>query len=145
MPTIVQLTAHQIVEHVADGDLTRVEVVRAHLDRVDAANGAVGALVAVRADAALAEAAEADAAGRSRGPLDGVPVSVKAEYDVAGLATSHGNRFASTAPARVDSPVVARLRAQGAISSLRGRSRVDGLWQKRFTRLPIASVVTEYS
>ena len=115
MSTIVQLTAHQIVELVADGELTRVEVVQAHLDRVQVANGAVGALVAVRADAALAEAAEADAEGQSRGLLDGVPVSVKAEYDVAGLATSHGNRFASAEPARVDSPVVARLRAQGAI------------------------------
>lgn len=115
MPQIVHLSAHQIVELVATGDLTRVEVIQAHLDRVLATNEAAGALGSVRGEAALQEAAEADAAGQPRGRLDGVPVSVKAEYDVAGLPTSHGNRLAAENRALVDSPVVARLRAQGAI------------------------------
>ena len=115
MSQIVHLSAQQIAEHIATGGLSRVEVIRAHLDRVLATNDAVGALVAVRAEESLQEAADADAAGQPRGRLDGVPVSVKAEYDVAGMPTSHGNSSSSTHPAGSDAPVVARIRAQGAI------------------------------
>lgn len=115
MPRLVELSARQIAERVRSGAVTRVEVVQAHLDEATAANPEVGALVAVRAEEALQEAKEADRAGTDRGPLDGVPVSVKAEYDVAGLPTSHGNRSLSGQVATQDSPVVSRLRAHGAI------------------------------
>ncbi|WP_141990466.1 amidase [Rhodoglobus vestalii] len=115
MPKTVELSARDIVDRVRAGELTRVEVVQAHLDVVASSNASVGALVAVRGEEALREADEADRTGNYRGILDGVPMSVKSEYDVAGLPTTHGNKNMVDEIARQDSPVVARLRAQGAI------------------------------
>lgn len=113
--TLVELSARQIADQVCVGAVSRVEVVQAHLDQVASANPALGALVAVRAEEALREARQADRAGLYRGALDGVPVSVKAEYDVAGLPTTHGNHSLTGQPAGRDAPVVSRLRARGAI------------------------------
>ena len=117
MPTVPphELTAADVVLAVRSGELTRVAVIQDALATVAALNPGIGALVTVAGDTALREAEAADQEGRSRGPLDGVPISVKAEYDVAGLPTSHGNRTLAGNVARVDSPVVERLRAQGAI------------------------------
>lgn len=54
--------------------------------------------------------------GRVRGPLDGLPVSVKALFDVAGESTSGGSRrLAQAAPAQQDAAVVTRLREAGAV------------------------------
>ncbi len=55
------------------------------------------------------------ARGEPSGPLDGVPVGVKDEVDVEGLATRSGTAFMPDAPARHDATVVARLRAAGAV------------------------------
>jgi Asp-tRNA(Asn)/Glu-tRNA(Gln) amidotransferase A subunit family amidase len=53
--------------------------------------------------------------GQTRGPLDGVPVAVKDEFDVRGYATTAGTRFLGRTKATADALVVARLRAAGAI------------------------------
>ncbi|WP_433585960.1 amidase [Microbacterium hydrocarbonoxydans] len=115
MENLAGYSAHQIAAGVRSRAFSRVEVVESHLAVIRRANPEVGALVVERADGALAEAAAADHAGADRGDLDGVPISVKAEYDVAGLPTSHGNSHFSSATAGSDSPVVERLRARGAI------------------------------
>jgi aspartyl-tRNA(Asn)/glutamyl-tRNA(Gln) amidotransferase subunit A len=68
-------------------------------------------------------AAEADAhaaaqrwrAGRARGPLDGVPVTVKENIASAGIPTPLGTAAAELVPATADAPVVARLREAGAV------------------------------
>jgi len=54
-------------------------------------------------------------ARRPLGPLDGVPLAVKDELDVAGHATRLGTRFLGTAPARADATAVARWRAAGGV------------------------------
>jgi aspartyl-tRNA(Asn)/glutamyl-tRNA(Gln) amidotransferase subunit A len=77
----------------------------------------LNAFITVLADAALAEARRAKAeiaAGDWRGPLHGVPVSVKDLVDVAGTETTSGS---AVPPRRAvsDAPVVARLRQAGAI------------------------------
>jgi Asp-tRNA(Asn)/Glu-tRNA(Gln) amidotransferase A subunit family amidase len=63
--------------------------------------------------------AEAAAQRRRKGtplsPLDGVPVAVKDEYDVAGYGTTCGTKFLGKSPATVDALAVARLRAAGAV------------------------------
>lgn len=78
-----------------------------------------GAFTQVAADRARADAAESDArlrAGRARSPLEGVPVSVKDLFDVAGEVTRAGSRvLACASPAVQHAPVVARLRAAGAV------------------------------
>lgn len=92
------------------GEVSPVEVVRAHLERIESINDRVNAFVTLRADEALAEAR------RPRpGPLSGVPVTVKDSFDTAGIRTTRGSLlFADRVPEQ-DSTAVARLRADGAI------------------------------
>ncbi len=65
--------------------------------------------------AAAGESTARFAAGAPRGPLDGVPVTVKDLIDVAGLATRRGSRTTDPAPATADAPLVAALRRAGAV------------------------------
>jgi amidase len=113
---IVGLPATELAARVRSGELTAVEVVRAHLAHLTAVEGRVGAFRVVRADAALAEAAAVDAApDRSRLPLAGVPVAVKDNVAVAGETCTDGSAAHDPVPAAADHPVVARLRAAGAV------------------------------
>ena len=98
--------------------VTSRDVIEAHLARVSAVNPRVNAITTVLADEALAAADAADATlarGDPVGPMHGVPVSVKVNIDVAGAPTTAGMlAFANALPA-ADAPLVARLRAAGAI------------------------------
>jgi amidase len=93
------------------------EVIEAHLRRIEAVNGRLNAVVRL-ADDALEQAARADselAAGAPRGPLHGVPITIKDSLDTAGLVTTAGTiGWRDRLPTR-DATVVARLRAAGAI------------------------------
>ena len=77
------------------------------------------AFMKVYADTARAEAEVSDklrAAGIVRSPIEGLPVSVKDLFDVAGDVPLAGSKaLASQPPAAVDAPVIARLRAAGAV------------------------------
>ena len=68
------------------------EVVDAHLERIEAVNGHLNAIVLVLADEARAAADAADAATDRSGPLHGVPFTVKENIDVAGTPTTSGHR-----------------------------------------------------
>ena len=87
--------------------------------RIRERDGALGAVVSLRIDDALAEASALDerqAAGALLGPLHGVPVLVKDLEDVAGLPTRKGSRLlVSAPPAAADEVVPALLRRAGAI------------------------------
>jgi Asp-tRNA(Asn)/Glu-tRNA(Gln) amidotransferase A subunit family amidase len=115
---LVDLTAAAAARRIAAGALSPVAFVEACLERIRAIEPAVRAWVHVDAEGARAAAREREAearAGRFRGVLHGVPVGVKDIIDVAGMPTTAGARpFAHRRPA-VDAPVVARLRAAGAI------------------------------
>lgn len=95
------------------------ELVQRSLDLIDAGNDRVGAVVALRAEQALAEAADTDrarAAGEPVGPLAGVPALVKDLEDVAGMTTTRGSLLhADDPPAAADGLVPGRLRRAGAI------------------------------
>lgn len=109
------LDATALAAKIAAGEVTATEAVRAHLDRIAAVDPAVGATTSVLADAALAAAAEADRADGPRGPLHGVPVTIKDQYDVAGSPTTWGVAAFKDLVAPVDAPAVAALRRAGAI------------------------------
>ena len=100
------------------GDLSAVEVTRAYLDRITALDPRLCAYITVIADAALREAAAADALGpaeRAARPLHGVPYAAKDVFDTAGTPTTAGSlAYQGRVPAR-DAAAVARLRAAGAI------------------------------
>src|SRR5262245_33224912 len=95
-----------------------VEIVDAHLARIDALNPALRAYIHVcHAEArAAARAAEIElGAGRDRGPLHGIPVAYKDIYDVRGMPTTAASRLLLGNVAAEDSTVAARRRQAGAI------------------------------
>jgi amidase len=96
------------------GAVSSLELVDAHLDRIEQVNPHLNAFTMVLADQARASARRADQ-GLKSGPLHGVPVTVKDSFDVAGSPTRLGSYFAPAAHAGEDSAVVERLRRAGAI------------------------------
>jgi amidase len=123
---IVGLPATELAARVRSGALSAVEVVRAHLDHLADVEARIGAFRVVRTEAALAEAAAVDASpDRQRMPLAGVPIAVKDNVAVAGEVASDGSLAHAPQPATADDPVVARLRAAGAV--VVGISRVPEL------------------
>ena len=109
-------TAQQIAEAVRRGEAAPRRVVQQHLDRIERLNSQLGAFRKVRHEEALAEA-DALAARPDLGelPLAGVPVAIKDNVAVAGEQTRNGSSASSEATNESDHPVVARLRAAGAI------------------------------
>lgn len=92
------------------------EVVRASLDRIAGCNEAVNAAVALRVQAALAEARVCDAlAPEERGPLHGVPVTVKDVTETLDLPTTYGSVAFAGHRTDFEAVIVTRLREAGAI------------------------------
>jgi amidase len=95
-----------------------VEVLEAHLTRIDEVNPRVNAIVTLVPERALGEAAELDARaarGEPLGLLHGLPVAIKDLMDTAGIRTTYGSPiFADHVPRR-DALIVQRLRAAGAV------------------------------
>ena len=102
---------------VRDGEVSPVEVVRAHLRRIEDVNGRLNAIVTLddRAEDRAREAEAAAAAGALWGPLHGVPITVKDCVDTAGLRTTRGSRLFSDHVPAADATVVQRLTDAGAI------------------------------
>jgi len=104
----------------ADGAVTAVELVAAYLDRIEAYDQrgpALNAMIAInpRAAAAAARLDAERAAGNVRGPLHGIPVVVKDNYDTADLPTTAGTLGLATSTPPDDAAQVRRLREAGAI------------------------------
>jgi amidase len=110
--------AWRLRDAVVGGELSVVEVVRAHLDRLESVDPVLNAAVVLRRDAALRDAEEAQArldGGATPGPLFGVPFTVKDVIATAGIPTRCGSAaFFDNVP-EVDAVAVARLRQAGAI------------------------------
>lgn len=119
MAAVHDLSAVELRDALAAGDVGAVEVTAHFLDRIDAANTRLGAFVSITAEQALDEAAAADrrrAAGEPLGPLHGMPVAFKDLTDVAGAVTTHGSAAVEHRVAETDAPLPALLRRAGAIS-----------------------------
>lgn len=104
----------------ADGTLTSVALTEACLERAcDPKGEGARAFTWIDRDGGLAAAERSDrdrAAGRVASPLAGIPVSVKALFDVEGQATTAGSALLRTAaPARADAEAVRRLREAGMV------------------------------
>jgi amidase len=103
-----------MVSMVRDRAISPLELVDAHLRRIEERNPAINAFVTVLADEAR-ETARALEHSDTQGMLHGVPVTVKDSLDMVGLATRVGSLDRPESPAARDATVVARLRAAGAI------------------------------
>jgi Asp-tRNA(Asn)/Glu-tRNA(Gln) amidotransferase A subunit family amidase len=107
---------------VAAGIRTRMisatEIVEATLERICVLNPKLGAFVHLDAQGARAQARSAESAvmrNEALGPLHGVPITIKANLDVAGWPCPAGSLLRTEYVAQQDAPLVARLRAAGAI------------------------------
>jgi aspartyl-tRNA(Asn)/glutamyl-tRNA(Gln) amidotransferase subunit A len=106
----------QIAPHIRSGALSPVDLTRACLEQIEA-HRHLNAFITVMRDAALADAAALEreiAAGQYRGPLHGIPISIKDLIDVAGTPTTSGSAVPPRHPS-CDAPIVARLRNAGAV------------------------------
>jgi len=112
------MSATELAEAIRTRLVSSHEVIEAHLQRIDAVNPSINAVVIVIAEQALKAAKAADratAAGADLPPLHGVPFTVKENIDVAGTPTTQGLRALAKAYPRRDAPAVERLKAAGAI------------------------------
>lgn len=135
MPDILALSASDIAVLVRNGALSATEVVRAALDRIDAVNPRLNAIVQRMDEPAMAAARAVDLAlaqGRDPGPMAGVPVTIKVNVDQAGFATTNGLRRQAGLVAAEDSPVVAGLKRAGAV--IVGRTNTPAFSLRWFTR-----------
>jgi amidase len=116
MATWAGRTATEIAAAVRAGAVSARDVVAEHLDRIARLNPELGAFVRVRSAEAAGEAQQVDVRpDRAELRLAGVPVAIKDNLPVAGEPMRLGSAAASDKPQAEDHPVVARLRAAGAV------------------------------
>jgi aspartyl-tRNA(Asn)/glutamyl-tRNA(Gln) amidotransferase subunit A len=111
-------TITEIAPRLARGELKSEALVQDALARIAELNPRLNAFITLTADEALAAARDADreaAAGHPKGPLHGIPISIKDLFDVAGVATTAGSRLREEHRARADASAVRHLRNAGAV------------------------------
>ena len=112
------MTIVDAAARVATGRLTSEKLTEGCLSRIEALNPQLNAFITVTADDALAAARQADrdiAGGRYRGPLHGIPVSLKDLIDLEGVRTTAASLVRADHIATDDAVVTARLREAGAV------------------------------
>ena len=118
-------------ELIRAGEVSSRELVQLYLDRIQRHDDRLNAYRVVRAEQALAEADAADGRrGDGAGPLNGVPLAVKDDMDLAGEVTAKGS-IAHGAPATRDAALIGHLREAGAV--VLGKTNVPELMAMPFT------------
>jgi Asp-tRNA(Asn)/Glu-tRNA(Gln) amidotransferase A subunit family amidase len=118
MEDVCRLSALAMADLVRRKQISPLELVEAHLQRIEKLNPKLNAFVHVDADRVRRDARAAEWAvsqGAGLGPLNGVPISIKSSIDVAGLRCEAGSRLRDGYVAAHDAPLVGRLRAAGAV------------------------------
>jgi len=118
MSELTFLSAIAMAEQIRNKELSPIELVEAHLDRIEKLNPQLNAFVQVDAESATRQAQAAEAAvvrHEKLGPLHGVPISIKSSIEVAGLRCEAGSKLRAGFVAARDAPLVSRLRNAGAI------------------------------
>jgi aspartyl-tRNA(Asn)/glutamyl-tRNA(Gln) amidotransferase subunit A len=108
----------QLASKLQDRDVSSVDLVRQALDRARGLDQALNSFITLIPDAALDQAKRMDAeiaSGHYRGPLHGVPISIKDHIDTAGIRTTAGAKSRVTNVPTTDAVVVKRLKAAGAV------------------------------
>ena len=123
---LVFASAHETARRVRSKEVRAVEVVEAHLARIEAVDARVKAFLAVleRPARAAAQAVDAKVArGEDPGPLAGVPVALKDNICTRGVHTTAGSKMLASWKPPYDATVVERLRAAGAVAI--GKTNLD--------------------
>lgn len=133
-----QQSACDLALGIAKKTFSAREVMDSVVGRIRAKNGALNAIVYDYTEEALSEATRADAdlaAGRARGPLHGVPVTIKENVDQKGAPTPNGVKAFEGVIAPDDAPLVRNLRKAGAI--IVGRTNTPELSMRATTDNPL--------
>jgi aspartyl-tRNA(Asn)/glutamyl-tRNA(Gln) amidotransferase subunit A len=123
---ICEMTLAELSNLLAARQLSSSETVKAALKRLELLEDRLNAFITVLGDQALAEAKKADdeiARGHYRGPLHGVPVTIKDMFETAGVLTTGGSKILAGWVPETDAAVVERLHAAGAI--IIGKTNLD--------------------
>ncbi|MCH7787022.1 MAG: amidase, partial [Chloroflexi bacterium] len=118
MDELIYKSAKSIAKAIRNKEVSSAEVVDAFLKRIEEVNPKINAVVQLAADRARTEAREADEAlsrGESKGPLHGVPITLKDSLDTEGIITTGGTKGRESFVPEQDATVTARLRGAGAI------------------------------
>src|SRR6201997_5646496 len=120
--------ASELAAAIRSKKLSSKSIVEAHLAEIAKVNPKLNAVVQLTADTARKEADEADAAlarGEIKGPLHGVPVTIKDTLETTGVICTGGTKGRANYVPKADATAVARLRAAGAI--ILGKTNVPEL------------------
>jgi amidase len=132
------MSALQLSQAIRSRSLSCLEVMTACLDRIEALNPKVNAIVSLQERESLLQQARARDAqllrGQPLGCLHGMPHAVKDTMATAGIRTTHGSPLLDTVPAH-DSVVAARLRAHGAILIGKTNTSEFGLGSQTYNTL----------
>lgn len=118
MASLCQLTIAEAATQIRKGALSPVELTRAHLERIRLLDPALNSYITVTAEIAIRQAEEAAAeiaAGRNRGPLHGIPISIKDIVATSGVPTTGGSKSLADWVPKADAHVVTRMRQAGAV------------------------------
>lgn len=134
MNDIWRLSATELASQIRSRKLSAREAASAAIDRLNAVNPAINAVVDHRPEETLAQADAVDAAiakGADPGTLAGVPITIKVNVDQAGFATTNGLTLQRDLVAQTNSPVVDNLRKAGAV--IVGRTNTPAFSARWFT------------
>ncbi|MEI7296296.1 amidase family protein [Paraburkholderia tropica] len=137
---ICDLTIQELNDLYRAGKASPIDAVTAILKRIELLDPSVNAFCQISADAVDMARASEERWQRKQplGPLDGIPVSIKDNVAVAGLATRYGSRAIDASPSTTDSPCVARLREVGAICF--GKTTLPDFAHKIVTDSPLTGI-----
>ncbi|CAN5864686.1 Asp-tRNA(Asn)/Glu-tRNA(Gln) amidotransferase subunit GatA [soil metagenome] len=124
--SLVTKSAAELTKAMAAKDVSAVEVVQAHLDRIDATDDQTGAWLTLTADQALADARSVDdrrSNNEKLGPLAGIPVAIKDVMCTKGTTTTAGSKILEHFIPPYDATVVANIRAADGI--ILGKTNMD--------------------
>ena len=116
--SLCYLSATELGQRIAAGQVSSQDATEAYLERIARLDGNYASYITVTAERARADARHADAeiaAGQIRGPLHGVPVAVKDQFNTAGIVTTNGSTILAENIPDEDATVMARLRDAGAV------------------------------
>jgi aspartyl-tRNA(Asn)/glutamyl-tRNA(Gln) amidotransferase subunit A len=115
---ICYMGAGDLSKLVQSKEISPVEIIEAHLTRIDATEPMLNSFITLLADQARKSARQAEKdiqAGRYKGPLHGIPVALKDLYNTGGVRTTSGSRIFDTFIPTEDCTVAAKFHQAGAI------------------------------
>ena len=112
------LTASQLSNLIETKEVSPVEATEAYLDRIEEVDPKLNSYITITGEQAFESARQAEqeiAAGKHRGPLHGVPMAVKDQFNTAGVLTTGGSSILKDNVPSEDATVIAKLKEAGAV------------------------------